>query len=441
MALRGGLDLDGRIVIKVQLGNDVRKMLIHNDDVTYDELVLMMQRIYKGTIKQDDELTIKYRDEDGDLITIFDSTDVSFAIQTCNRQLKLVLYVNGLERSFDDAEVGTIRKGLRNVRDLVNTLLDQIDAKDPARGRLEVNKQNEAGEATEEQASAVPTPVTSHLAVDSKEFDPLDIISSQTESIAGGDQTNQFGEVAKSFDQASLSDRQSVNQSPTPSVQSSFGNAFGINTSQQPTSSYQTPVQSMSVAPGMTAGQPMSAAQGMTVMSSGQSMPNAQSSSTAAYYTGATGSQQQYGTTSQIGPPVSGVTSAGMPPTSTQQPQQQQQFNYNQWNQQSQQQQYQQQPQAQQQTPGGQSSYAGYGMQPGQQGQQQPQQPPQPQQPQQPQQQNAYGQMPTGGYQGVSPGANPYSKPGAVRASYPKASGVYPQLAPTGQRPPFPPQQ
>lgn len=29
---------------------------------------------------------------DGDEVTIFDSADVSFAIQTCNRQLKLVLY-------------------------------------------------------------------------------------------------------------------------------------------------------------------------------------------------------------------------------------------------------------------------------------------------------------------------------------------------------------
>lgn len=64
LALRGGgLDLDGRIVIKVQLGNDVRKMLIHNDDITYDELVLMMQRVYKGTLRPDDEITIKYRDE------------------------------------------------------------------------------------------------------------------------------------------------------------------------------------------------------------------------------------------------------------------------------------------------------------------------------------------------------------------------------------------
>lgn len=93
-------------------------MLIHNDDITYDELVLMMQRVYKGTLQQDDEITIKYKDEgtiililpeatcshitwralyilyfvDGDLITIFDTADVSFAIQMCNRQLKLVLH-------------------------------------------------------------------------------------------------------------------------------------------------------------------------------------------------------------------------------------------------------------------------------------------------------------------------------------------------------------
>jgi len=50
-------------VIKVTLGNDIRKMLIHNDDITYDELVLMMQRVYKGTLRQDDEITIKYKDD------------------------------------------------------------------------------------------------------------------------------------------------------------------------------------------------------------------------------------------------------------------------------------------------------------------------------------------------------------------------------------------
>ena len=37
-------------------------------------------------------LTLLVHVSDGDEITIFDSSDVSFAIQTCNRQLKLVLY-------------------------------------------------------------------------------------------------------------------------------------------------------------------------------------------------------------------------------------------------------------------------------------------------------------------------------------------------------------
>lgn len=57
------MSLEGKIVIKVQLGNDIRKMLIHNDDITYDELVLMMQRVYKGVIKQEDEIIVKYKDE------------------------------------------------------------------------------------------------------------------------------------------------------------------------------------------------------------------------------------------------------------------------------------------------------------------------------------------------------------------------------------------
>ena len=43
-------------------------------------------------IMRANDLTSLVHVSDGDEITIFDSSDVSFAIQTCNRQLKLVLY-------------------------------------------------------------------------------------------------------------------------------------------------------------------------------------------------------------------------------------------------------------------------------------------------------------------------------------------------------------
>ncbi len=79
------MDLTGKLIIKVTLGDDIRRIPIHNEELTYDELVLMMQRVFRGSldgsVASGDDLTIKYKDEDGDLITIFDSADLSFAIQ------------------------------------------------------------------------------------------------------------------------------------------------------------------------------------------------------------------------------------------------------------------------------------------------------------------------------------------------------------------------
>ena len=57
------LDLSGKLIIKVQLGDDIRRIPIHNEDITYDELVLMMQRIFRGRLNNTDEVTIKYKDE------------------------------------------------------------------------------------------------------------------------------------------------------------------------------------------------------------------------------------------------------------------------------------------------------------------------------------------------------------------------------------------
>ncbi|GBM18373.1 Protein TFG [Araneus ventricosus] len=57
------LDLSGKLIIKAQLGDDIRRIPIHNEDITYDELVLMMQRVFRGKLNADDEVLIKYRDE------------------------------------------------------------------------------------------------------------------------------------------------------------------------------------------------------------------------------------------------------------------------------------------------------------------------------------------------------------------------------------------
>ena len=51
--------------LQVQLGNDIRRIPIHNEEITYDELVLMMQRVFRGNINNNDDILIKYKDEGG----------------------------------------------------------------------------------------------------------------------------------------------------------------------------------------------------------------------------------------------------------------------------------------------------------------------------------------------------------------------------------------
>ena len=57
------MDLTGKLIIKAKLGNDIRRIPIHNEDLTYDELILMMQRVFRGTLRSDEEVIIKYADE------------------------------------------------------------------------------------------------------------------------------------------------------------------------------------------------------------------------------------------------------------------------------------------------------------------------------------------------------------------------------------------
>lgn len=57
------LNFSGRLVIKAQLDDDLRRILIHNEELTYDELILMMQRVFKPKLDNVENLFIKYKDE------------------------------------------------------------------------------------------------------------------------------------------------------------------------------------------------------------------------------------------------------------------------------------------------------------------------------------------------------------------------------------------
>lgn len=59
----GEMDLSGKLIIKVRLEDDIRRIPIHNEAITYDELVLMMQRVFQGKLNASDDIIIKYKDD------------------------------------------------------------------------------------------------------------------------------------------------------------------------------------------------------------------------------------------------------------------------------------------------------------------------------------------------------------------------------------------
>ena len=56
-------NLSGKLIVKAQLGNDLRVLPVYNEEITYDELLLMFQRVFGGRLKSSDEVTLKYKDQ------------------------------------------------------------------------------------------------------------------------------------------------------------------------------------------------------------------------------------------------------------------------------------------------------------------------------------------------------------------------------------------
>lgn len=176
------LDLSGKLIIKAQLGDDIRRIPIHNEDITYDELVLMMQRVFRGKLSNSDDVVIKYKDEDGDLITIFDSSDLSFAIQ-CSRILKLTLFVNGRPKPIESTEVQYLKQELKHIRDRVLSLIDHFDSTSSVSAPgMDVDQVKNRLNALSSQANSVAP----------KEFDPLTAGRG-----GGGDDINQQKRIAE----------------------------------------------------------------------------------------------------------------------------------------------------------------------------------------------------------------------------------------------------
>lgn len=94
------MDLSGKLIIKVQLGDDIRRIPIHNEDITYDELVLMMQRVFRGKLNNDDDILIKYKDEGISYPLLYHITMDNFHCYTVKQWItQLILHVNAYCKS------------------------------------------------------------------------------------------------------------------------------------------------------------------------------------------------------------------------------------------------------------------------------------------------------------------------------------------------------
>lgn len=211
------LDLSGKLIVKVQLGDDVRRISIHNEELTYDELVLMMQRIFRNKLTVTDNILIKYKDEDGDLITIFDSSDLLFAIQY-SRVLKLKIFPNGDDTGCNTynnnmylpPHLQSIRQELRYIRDRVNSLLDLIDEYNTSGGYPSLDTSSGTGtDKGTSMSSGIPN-------VGAKEFDPLQNQSKVPTELKSdkGLQNEQDNTGMKSNN-----DMKTMPPSPSPSIQ------------------------------------------------------------------------------------------------------------------------------------------------------------------------------------------------------------------------------
>lgn len=88
---------------------------------------------------------------DGDLITILDGSDLTFAIQ-CSRILKIQILMNSNHSNHQQnhsnstahtSDLKTVKTELRQIRDQINKLLDQLDYNAASQNVPELNDKSE----------------------------------------------------------------------------------------------------------------------------------------------------------------------------------------------------------------------------------------------------------------------------------------------------------
>lgn len=206
------LDLAGNLIIKARFNNNFKKTTINNDELTYDELILMLQRLFNGRFDAKDDVKLKYRDEDGDLVDIDNDSDLKAAIQS-NRYLKLVISLADEEDdvSLLDDKISLSKKEFRKLLETMEHILENLKTNGPVKPENSTNSSFEP--LNNEPAHTMNSHLNNLTLSDSKEFDPLvnknnDLKSDRSHTA----QSNLEEDSIKSLDSSSLHQQQQQQQ-------------------------------------------------------------------------------------------------------------------------------------------------------------------------------------------------------------------------------------
>lgn len=179
----GSMDLTGMLIIKARIGEEVRRVPIHNEDITYDELLLMLQRLFPRYISSTDEVVLKYMDEDNDLITIADGSDLMYA-KAYNRILRITIFLKGKEiPPIDLKSIRSIRSELASLRDRINSVLDKLEDCYPESSGAQQQQPHSSQSSTKEEKQEVK-PLLKHDPAMTAEFDPLSSPTTTNKNVA-----------------------------------------------------------------------------------------------------------------------------------------------------------------------------------------------------------------------------------------------------------------
>ncbi|KAI9301703.1 hypothetical protein BJ944DRAFT_271077 [Cunninghamella echinulata] len=119
----------GDVIVKCRLGDDVRRIAI-NQAPSFDELCLMMARVFK--LPNTEDITLKYMDNENDLISLLDDNDITQALSLSN-----LLKVTVLDKKTTGLNALTaglvitddLKNQLASLRDTLDTILRSVPEK------------------------------------------------------------------------------------------------------------------------------------------------------------------------------------------------------------------------------------------------------------------------------------------------------------------------